>query len=110
MRNPPLLAHCNFGETDCTAKEWSTVAYLNYKFTPMDNISWRAELFDDINGQRTGFQTKYFNLAMGWQHWLSPSVTLRPEVAWYDALDAKAFDNGKKDTLTVFSADVIWHF
>jgi len=110
MRNPPLEAHCNFGEKDCTAKEWSTVAYLNYKFTPMDNISWRAELFDDINGQRTGFATKYVNLAIGWQHWFSPSVTFRPEVAWYDALDTKAFDNAKAHTLTVFAADVIWHF
>jgi hypothetical protein len=50
------------------------------------------------------------NYAIGWQHWLSPSVVVRPEIAWYDALDAKAFDNGKKDTLTVFAADIIWHF
>jgi hypothetical protein len=50
------------------------------------------------------------NLAIGWQHWFSPSVTFRPEVAWYDALDAKAFDNGKKDTTTVLAADIIWHF
>jgi len=26
------------------------------------------------------------------------------------SLDTKAFDNGKSDRLTVFSADVIWHF
>jgi hypothetical protein len=50
------------------------------------------------------------NLAIGWQHWFSPSVTFRPEVAWYDALDTKAFDNAKAHTLTVFAADVIWHF
>jgi len=110
MRNPPFEAICNPGQTQCTAKEWSTVAYLNYKFTPMDNVSWRVELFDDQNGQRTGFKTRYFNYAIGWQHWFSPSVTFRPEIAWYDSLDAKAFDNGKSDKLTVFSADIIWHF
>jgi hypothetical protein len=110
MRNPPFQAVCNFGEKDCTAKEWSTVAYLNYKFTPMDNISWRAEFFDDLNGQRTGFKTPYLEFGIGWQHWLSPSVTLRPEIVWYDSLDAKAFDNGTKSTLTLLSADVIWHF
>jgi hypothetical protein len=86
------------------------VAYLNYKFTPMDNISGRVELFDDQNGQRTGFKTRYFNYAIGWQHWFSPSITFRPEIAWYDSLDTKAFDNGKSDRLTVFSADIIWHF
>jgi len=110
MRNPPFQAHCNFGEQDCTAKEWSMLAYLNYKVTPMDNITWRAELFNDLNGQRTGFQTKYLNLAVGWQHWFSPSVTFRPEVGWYDSLDVKAFDNARAHTLTVFAADVIWHF
>ena len=110
MRNRPTEAICKTGQTECTAKEYSTVAYLNYKFTPMDNISWRAEYFDDQNGQRTGFKTRYLEYAIGWQHWFSPSVTFRPEIAWYDSLDAKAFDNGKSDRLTVFSADVIWHF
>jgi len=43
-------------------------------------------------------------------HFFSPSVTFRPEVAWYSSLDAKAFDNGKSERLTVFSADIIWHF
>ena len=76
----------------------------------MDNISWRVEYFDDQNGQRTGFKTTYFNYAIGWQHWFSPSVTFRPEVAWYNSLDTKAFDNGKSDRLTVFAADIIWHF
>jgi hypothetical protein len=42
---------------------------------------------------------------MGWLHWFSPSVTFR-----YSSLDAKAFDNGKSERLTVFSADIIWHF
>jgi hypothetical protein len=110
MRNPPFLAQCNPGQIQCTAKEWSALAYLNYKFSPMDNISWRLEYFDDQNGQRTGFKTAYFNYAVGWQHWFSPSVTFRPEVAWYSSLDTKSFDNGKSDKLTVFSADIIWHF
>jgi len=110
FRNPPFEAHCNPGQIQCTAKEWSALAYLNYKFSPMDNISWRVEYFDDQNGQRTGFKTPYFNYAIGWQHWFSPSVTFRPEVAWYNSLDTKAFDNGKSDRLTVFAADIIWHF
>jgi len=110
MRNPPFEAVCNFGQTKCTAQEWSTVAYLNYKFSPMDNVSWRLEYFDDMNGQRTGFQTRYVNYAVGWQHWLSPSVTLRPEIAHYTSLDKDAFDNGKKDHLTVVAADIIWRF
>jgi hypothetical protein len=97
-------------QTDCTAHEWSTVAYLNYSATAMDNISWRAEYFDDINGQRTGFKTAYLEFGLGWQHWLSPSVTLRPEITYYDALDAKPFNNGTNSRLTIVASDIIWHF
>jgi hypothetical protein len=50
----------------------------------------RGDFFDDINGQRTGTATAYNNWAIGWQHWLSPQVELRPEVAWYHALDIPA--------------------
>jgi hypothetical protein len=77
----------------------------------MDNVSLRTEVFDDLNGQRTGTNAKYFNYGIGWQHWFSPSVIFRPEVAWYTTLDGKqAFDAGTKDRLTVFSADLIWKF
>jgi opacity protein-like surface antigen len=119
MVNGPNLAQCpgNPNPT-CTAREWSTVTYLNYKVTPMDNISWRAEYFDDINGQRTGAKTSYFNYAMGWQHWFSPTVEIRPEVAWYNSLNAPAFQTsapllggvGTKSHITVFSADLLWHY
>ncbi len=88
----------------------------------MDNISWRMEYVDDITGQRTGIKTAYFNYAVGWQHWLSPQVELRPEIAFYNSLNAPAFQQnppllqvspttiGTKSHLAVFSADMIWHF
>jgi hypothetical protein len=119
MANAPALAQCpgNLNST-CTAREWSTVAYLNYRLSPMDNISWRAEYFDDINGQRTGTKTSYFNYAMGWQHWFSPTVEIRPEIAWYNSLNAPAFQTsapllggvGTKSHIAVFSADLLWHY
>ena len=94
----------------CTSSEWSVLTYLNYKFTPVDNLSWRAEYFDDITGQRTGFKTAYFNYAMGWQHWFSPTVMIRPEVAFYNSLNTPAFSNGTQSHATIFSADLIWHY
>ena len=119
MVNAPALAQCP-GNTHptCTAREWSTVTYLNYKFSPMDNLSWRAEYFDDINGQRTGTRTAFFNYAMGWQHWFSPTVEIRPEIAFYNSLNAPAFQVappllggvGTKSHIAIFSADLLWHF
>jgi opacity protein-like surface antigen len=94
----------------CTAREWAILTYLNWEFSPQDNLSWRAEYFDDITGQRTGFKTSYFNYAMGWQHWFTPTITIRPEVAFYNSLKTPAFENGTKSHATIFSADIIWHY
>ncbi len=110
MVNPPFAAHCGPVMVTCTAKEWSLLAYLNYKITPMDNLTWRGEFYNDENGQRTGTATRYTNLAFGWQHWFSPSVEIRPEVAWYHSLDNPAFDLGTKHEVTIVSSDLIWHF
>ncbi|HXW73077.1 MAG TPA: outer membrane beta-barrel protein [Methylocella sp.] len=103
-------AFCPGTETSCTAKEWTILFYLNYQFSPLDNLSLRGEFFDDINGWRTGFATAYNNWALGWQHWFSPQVEIRPEIAWYHALSAPAFDNGTKHSIAIVSGDVIWHF
>ena len=108
--NAPNEAVCPTGELTCTAKEWSFLFYLNYQFSPLDNISLRGEWYDDINGQRTGTATAYNNWAISWQHWLSPQVELRPEVAWYHSLNAPAFDNGTKHSIAIASGDIIWHF
>ncbi len=52
-------------QASCTSSEWSVLTYLNYKFSPLDNLSWRAEYFNDITGQRTGFKTLVLQLCDG---------------------------------------------
>ena len=66
--------------------------YLNYKPTPLDNISWRGEFYDDKQGQRTGTKTRYVETGLGWQHWFSPQIEIRPEFTYYKSLDAFAFN------------------
>jgi hypothetical protein len=109
FRNAPFQANCNTG-TQCRAQEWSTLAYLNYRVSDHTNISLRAEYFDDMQGQRTGFRTRYANAAVGVQYWLGSTVTFRPEIAVYNSLDTRAFDNGARRTAVIGSADIIWHF
>ena len=70
----------------------ATVAYLNYQFSPLDNISFRPEFYDDMAGQRTGVKTRYANLGIGWQHWLSPQIEFRPEVDFDYSLNKDAFN------------------
>jgi Putative beta-barrel porin-2, OmpL-like. bbp2 len=91
--NAPNAAHCNAGDLTCTATAIGTVAYLNYQFSPLDNISFRPEFYDDMNGQRTGVVARYVNFGIGWQHWLSPQIEFRPEIDYDHTLSGvKAFN------------------
>lgn len=117
--NAPGLAQCgNTTVFSCTAEVRSIVAYLNYKVSSMDNISFRPELFDDMEGQRTGTKATYLTLGLGWQHWFSPQVEIRPEVTYYKTLNGAPAFNGDanagiaatKDYAVIGAMDMIWHF
>jgi hypothetical protein len=116
--NSPFFAQCaSAAVMSCTASVQTYLAYLSYKASPLDNVSYRVEFFDDKQGQRTGVKTRYFETGLGWQHWFSPPIEIRPEVSYYRALDAAAFNGNpnlgiapnKKDAL-IGSADIIIHF
>jgi opacity protein-like surface antigen len=117
--NQPGLAICgNAVVLSCTGESRSVVAYLNYRATSLDNISFRPELFDDVEGQRTGTKATYLTLGLGWQHWFSPQVEIRPEVTYYKTLNGAPAFNGDanagiaptKDWAVIAAGDVIWHF
>ena len=116
--NAPNAAQCNNASAlTCTASVLATVAYLNYQFSPLDNISFRPEFYDDKEGQRTGVKTRYLNFGLGWQHWLSPQIELRPEIDYDYALDRDAFNGNANAGIkpnkryTVLGAmDIIAHF
>jgi hypothetical protein len=101
----------------CTASVQTFLAYLNYKATPLDNISYRIEYYDDKQGQRTGTKTRYVETGIGWQHWFSPQIEIRPEFSYYRSLDANAFNGNanlgipaNKNFALIGSADIIIHF
>ena len=116
--NAPFGAHCgNTTQLSCTASVQTFLTYVNYSPTKLDNISYRLEWFDDKQGQRTGVKTRYVETGLGWQHWFSPQIEMRPEVSIYRALDAPAFNGNSnlgiapnKKTAVIGSADIIIHF
>src|SRR5271170_4356072 len=63
----------------CNARVFTSVMYLNYRFSGLDNLSFRAEFYNDMQGQRTGTKTRYDEFGIGLQHWLSPQIEFRPE-------------------------------
>jgi len=116
--NSPFLAQCKSATVfSCKAEALGTVAYINYSPEPMDNFSFRPEFYDDKEGQRTGTKTRYVTMGLGWQHWLSPQIELRPEVTWYKSLDAPAFNGNPnagippdRHMALIGSGDIIIHW
>ncbi len=116
--NAPDLAICsNSTVLRCRASAIGNVAYINYSPDPMNNFSIRPEWYWDEQGQRTGVKTHYVDLAFGLQHWFSPQVEVRPEIAYYHSLDGPAFNGNanagiapNKNHEAIISGDVIWHF
>ena len=119
--NAPNFAHCsNPYVITCTARVVTAVAYWNYRLTSLDNISLRTEYYHDEEGQRTGVATRYADFGLGWQHWFSPQIEIRPEVTYYKSYNAPAFNGNfnatpfpiptNKYCMWLFAGDVIWHF
>jgi hypothetical protein len=116
--NAPNAAQCNnTSDLTCTATAIGTVAYINYQFSPLDNISFRPEFYDDMQGQRTGVKTRYANFGLGWQHWLSPQIELRPELDYDVSIDKDAFNGNPtrgvapdKNYTLLGAMDVIIHY
>ena len=116
--NGPNLAHCSDPRVlRCTASGIGVTGYLNYSPDPLNNFSFRPEYYADNQGQRTGTPTDYYEFSVGWQHWLSPQVEMRPEVGYYRSIDGVAFNGSPSrfqapnKNYTVFAGgDIILHF
>src|SRR5271169_1220032 len=116
--NAPNGAHCgNATALTCTADVETFLTYVNYSPNKLNNFSLRLEWYDDMQGQRTGVASRYVDLAGSWQHWLSPQIEVRPEVAYYKSLDAPAFNGNAnagiaptRNYAVIGAADLIVHF
>jgi hypothetical protein len=116
--NAPSGAHCgNSSALTCTADEQSFLLYVNYSPNKLNNFTLRTEFFMDPEGQRTGVVTNYVDAALGWQHWFSPQIEVRPEIAYYRSLNANAFNGNanagippSRNWAVIAASDLIIHF
>jgi hypothetical protein len=83
----------------------SWVQYLTYTFNPKLTGITRFELFEDFEGQRTGFEGLYTAITMGFQYRPIPALMIRPEVR-YDSNNYSRPFEGKRDLFTA-ALDVI---
>jgi hypothetical protein len=105
--NPAI---CPGSETQCLAGVYSSTLYLMYQVTDRDYIGLRNEAFDDVAGQRTGFVGWYSENTLGWTHWFTPSIEVRPEIRYDHYYNGLAYDNGTKSSQLAVASDIIIKF
>ena len=88
-----------------------------YSPNKLNNFTLRTEFFIDPQGQRNGVVTNYVDAALAWQHWFSPQIEMRPEIAYYRSLNADAFNCNvnagippSKNWAVIAASDLIIHF
>lgn len=115
--NGPNLAQCKDATVlRCRASAIGVLSYLNYSPNPLDNFSLRTEFYHDAQGQRTGTKADFYEVTLGWQHWLSPQIEMRPEVGYW-AATANAFNGSpsrgaapNKNHTILGAGDIVFHF
>jgi hypothetical protein len=75
-----------------TAHWWSAVHYLFYTLSSHLGAIGRFETFDDVDGQRTGFEGMYLSTTVGLSYKPTKSVILRPELRFDYNLDNRPFE------------------
>ncbi len=79
--------------------------YLTYQFTPELSGTMRLELFDDEQGQRTGFKGLYTAITAGLSFKLRKDIIIRPELRYDDNGKSKPFED--RHQLFTAATDVI---
>lgn len=100
--NVPVLANAAGGGT---AHWWSAVHYLFYTLSNQLGAIGRFETFDDVAGQRTGFEGMYLSTTFGLSYKPNKSIIIRPELRFDYNLDSRPFEG--KHGIMVATTDLI---
>ena len=103
-------AFCRPGQVLCTAPEYAAVNYVQKELGTHDYLSFRSDFENDKKGQRTGYQTRYSENTLSWNHWFGSTVQLRPEIRLDHAWDRLAYDEGRARNQFTAASDLIYHF
>jgi hypothetical protein len=99
--------------TSVTANWWSVAQYFNFQLNEKTSSVFRAEIFDDCDGQRTGYRGTYYAGTFGVQFKPKDWLWIRPEVRYDYNADSLPFDfqgdagAGTKRDIFTFGSDLI---
>ena len=75
-----------------------------------DFMTIRTDFLNDPEGYRTGYKSLFFSESVGWDHFFTPMLSLRPEIRWEHAFNAAAYDNGTRKTQFEIASDLVLRF
>ncbi len=88
------LYGCTYRFPEVNFANWfSAINYLTWDFTPRLSGTVRLELFDDFQGQRTGFPGLYTAFTAGVNFRLRKSIIFRPELRYDYNNESRPFEN-----------------
>jgi hypothetical protein len=90
-----------------TAHWGSICQYFTYNWTEKFSTILRAEVFDDFEGQRTGFEGLYTAVTIGAQYKPKDWLWIRPEIRYDYNGYTRPFDNGARHGLLTAATDLI---
>ena len=112
--NSPNLAHCaSAAAIRCNAYAIGAVTYINYTPDPLNNFSFRPEIYYDPQGQRTGTPRPTMSSRSAGNTGPSPQVEIRPEIGYYHSDGGSAFNNHQElrfDRCRVWSSGISSHW
>jgi hypothetical protein len=110
---PANLLPGDHGLLTANTAHWLSLAqYLQYQMSPRVQATLRGEVFEDFEGQRTGFEGLYTEVTAGLAFKARPGLIIRPELRWDSNGTARPFDfpyhggTGEHDLFTA-AMDVI---
>ncbi len=86
------------------------VNYTNFLLTARDYLTVRNDFLEDVKGARTGFINLYTEQTIGWAHYFSNNLLVRPEIRYDRAYNTPAYDNGTRKNQFTIGGDVIIRF
>lgn len=93
-----------------TTYTFGVVNYTMFMLTKKDFVTFRNEVWRDVDGERSGFPGTYTSNAFGWTHNFNTCLQIRPEIGYYRNWDHRAFDLGKKRSLVMLACDMTLRF
>lgn len=94
------------------SKTVGAVNYFEILASPKSYFTVRNDYLNDLQGQRIGFKTAYSSHTIGFTHYFTPWLFVRPEVRYERAYadGVTPYDNGTKNHQFSVSSDLVLRF